>query len=403
MGERAHSELSPSGSHRWMHCPGSVDAERGRPDEQSPYAAEGTTAHALAEMAFQRNRPCSSWVGEKVDGIVVDGEMAEYVQGYVDLLREYADGAEIVEIESPLTLDIFRPAKPMYGTCDAWFWYPALGLLRIVDLKYGQGVVVEARDNPQLRYYALMAFAKLASLGRAKALAVREVEVVVCQPRAFHPDGPIRTDRFTNKDLGLFKNDLLLAALKTTQPNPPRVAGDWCGFCKARAECPAFRGKALAVAQVEFADVVDGEFTPPDPASLTSAELGAILDGLDVLEAWSRTIRAYALQNIEAGNPVADGWAIKPKRANRQWADEEKVWPYARRHGAKKAELYDVKLKSPAQVEKLLKGLGVELPEDMTVRPSSGYTLCPDTDPKALSPEPEFQVLDDPDKKETTA
>lgn len=392
-----HSEIGPSGAHRWMACPGSVEAERGLPDSDSVHSREGTTAHALAEMAFQRNRPCEAWLGDEIEGVAVDGEMAEHVQTYVDALRDYAEGAEIVEIEAKLDLAPLRPPAPMHGTSDAWFWYPTSGLLRVVDLKYGRGVVVEAEGNPQLRYYALMAWVRLATLAKAKAAAVKEVEVVVIQPRAFHPDGPIRVERFPLADLKVFGRDLLLAAKRVHQPNPPRVAGEHCRFCRAKLTCGEFRGKALAVAQVEFDDVAEGEAMPPDPAALTPAQLGTVLANADILEAWLKVVKARVLHELESGRPVP-GWALKPKRANRQWADEERVWPYARRHGLKKAELYETKLKSPAQAEKALKGVGATLPEEMTVRVSSGYTLCADTDPKALIPEAEFQVLDNPEE-----
>lgn len=393
--DAGHAELGPSSSHRWMKCPGSVEAERGLPNPDSEHSKEGTAAHALAEVAFQRNRPTSQWLGDTIEGVVVDAEMVEHTQTYVDALRDYAEGAEIVRVEDRLDLSPLRPPAPMHGTSDAWFFYPATGLLRVVDLKYGKGVVVEAEGNPQLRYYALMAWVGMAKqFGRPKANLVREVEVVVIQPRAFHADGPIRAERFPLSDLKAFGNELLVAAKATTQPNAPRVAGEHCRFCRAKLACGEFRGRALAVAQVEFDDVVEGDEAalPPDPSTLTPAQLGAILENAEILDAWISTVRAHVLRKVEAGE-VVPGWALKPKRANRKWVDETRVWPLARRAGIKKDELYETSLRSPAQVEKLFKGVGATLPEDLTVRQSSGFTLCPDTDPKALIPEAEFQVL----------
>lgn len=402
-GPSTHVELAPSAAHRWMKCPGSVDAERGLPDDESPHAREGTAAHALAEMAFVHNRSCETWLGDEIEGVIVDGEMVEHVQGYVDLLRDFSEGAEIAEVEARLDLAPLRPPAPMAGTSDFWAWYPATGLLRVADLKYGRGVVVEAEGNPQLRYYALMAWVRLAALSRAKSEAVKEVEVVVCQPRAFHEDGPVRVDRFLIRDLKEFGRELLVAANKVFQPNPPRVAGEHCRWCKAKFTCGEFRGKALAVAQTDFEGVLEG-VAPPDPGALTPAQMGAILEGADVLEAWLKVVKARVLHELESGNPIP-GWALKPKRATRQWVDEEKVWPMARRHGVKKAELYETKLKSPAQVEKVLKGVGATLPDEMVSRVSSGFTLCRDTDPKAMIPDAEFEVVlaGDESDKETTA
>ena len=39
-----HVELSASGAHRWMNCPGSIKLSRQVPDKRSVYAAEGSVA-----------------------------------------------------------------------------------------------------------------------------------------------------------------------------------------------------------------------------------------------------------------------------------------------------------------------------------------------------------------------
>jgi hypothetical protein len=393
-GPGAHAKLGPSSAHRWMVCAGSIAAEAGLPDEETIHSQEGTAAHALAEMAFQRNRPCEAWLGDTVEGIVVTHEMAEYAQVYVDALRDYAEGAEIVEIESRLDLAPLRPPAPMHGTCDAWFYYPGVKRLRVVDLKYGKGVVVEVEGNKQTRYYALMAWVKLMMLSKAKASQLEEIEVVIVQPRAYHADGPIRSEILTLKELKEFGKELLKAAHAAMAPNAPRTPGDHCRWCKAKLMCPELRSKALAVAQVEFADVAEGETTPPDPMALTPAQLGHILEAADVLEAWLKVVRQRAMGELLAGR-VVPGFALKNKRAIRKWHDEKAVLAWARKLKIKKDDLMEPgSLKSPAQVEKMVKKLGEVLPEELVVRASSGVTMCADTDPAALIPEAVFELID---------
>ena len=93
----AHAKLSPSGAHRWMACPGSVGLEAAFPDQSSAYAAEGTLAHTLASEHLDGSglHP-SQRIGEvyEVDGFTftVDAAMADYVDNYCRLVREYADG-----------------------------------------------------------------------------------------------------------------------------------------------------------------------------------------------------------------------------------------------------------------------------------------------------------------------
>ena len=50
----AHAILSASGAYRWLACTPSARLEQQFKDEQSPYAAEGTRAHAAAEHILAR-------------------------------------------------------------------------------------------------------------------------------------------------------------------------------------------------------------------------------------------------------------------------------------------------------------------------------------------------------------
>ena len=46
---RAHSLLSASASHRWLHCPPSARLAENFPNTESEAAKEGTAAHELME------------------------------------------------------------------------------------------------------------------------------------------------------------------------------------------------------------------------------------------------------------------------------------------------------------------------------------------------------------------
>ena len=52
--ERAHAVLAASSAKKWIHCPPSARLEEGIPDEESPYAAEGTLAHSIGELKLSR-------------------------------------------------------------------------------------------------------------------------------------------------------------------------------------------------------------------------------------------------------------------------------------------------------------------------------------------------------------
>ena len=49
-----HAKYSPSSGHRYMNCPPALLLEEQFPDEESPYAAEGTAGHKLAEHLIKK-------------------------------------------------------------------------------------------------------------------------------------------------------------------------------------------------------------------------------------------------------------------------------------------------------------------------------------------------------------
>ena len=129
---RAHAVLSASASHRWLVCTPSAQLERQFPDKGSPYAAEGTAAHALAEETLRKFLAGG-------DGTVKsdDKEMQEAIQVYVDACvekiiaaRQASPDAKVL-VEERLDFSAFVPEG--FGTGDMVI-VSDCGL-EIVDLK----------------------------------------------------------------------------------------------------------------------------------------------------------------------------------------------------------------------------------------------------------------------------
>jgi hypothetical protein len=238
---RAHSVLSASGASRWMNCPGSVAACRDTPEGESIYSAEGQAAHELAERCLAENRNAGAFVGQMFDTFEVTPDRAAGVQIYLDECRRVFDAADTFLIEHVVSLEQLNPPAAMFGTCDAIAYSRKRHELHIIDLKYGKGVWVSAKDNPQLLYYALGA---VLALGEP----VSRINMTIVQPR-FAGGDPIRGATVDAIALSEWSFTLIDHARAALAPDASLVAGAWCRFCPAKNSCPARR---LAKAEAAF-------------------------------------------------------------------------------------------------------------------------------------------------------
>lgn len=344
-----HAVLSASGAYRWLACPGSIRMCEGIPSVSSVYAQEGTAAHNVADKCFRMGWDAKQLLGgiEMVEGKPYDvtQEMVDAVQVYLDTVRaDYAAAGADASLlwEKKFKL---RIREGMYGRNDSLVGQP-FGLLRVYDFKYGAGVIVDANDNPQLMYYGL---------GAAENETYDEVELVIVQPRAQHPDGPVRRCRMPITELQTWAKEVLLpGAAATDDPNAPLITGEHCRFCNALAICPKQKETALAVAKTVFDEM---PVAPIAPEGLSMADLRQILNVADLLETWLDACRKHVKNLLETGKttPEECGYKLVPGRGSRNWKDEKdaEAWltmlldddAYTPR-----------KLISPAQAEAILKG-----------------------------------------------
>lgn len=369
--EKAHAELGASSAHRWMECPGSVRLSAGIADHGSIYAAEGTAAHTLAEACLNGGQDAIEYidrsfaVGNHV--FVVDEEMAAHVQVYLDAVRHNVRPGDELFIEQRFDLSNVIH-EGMFGTNDAAIYRPSTGELFVYDLKYGAGYAVEAAANPQLLYYAV------GGATAKKGRTLKTVTIVIVQPRAPHRDGPVRAWSASAADLMEWMADLKTAAMATLEPDAVLKPGEWCKFCRAAAICPKLREDALAAAQAEFAGA---------PSDLNPEQFAAILEKADLIESWVKAVRAYAHSTLDNGGEVP-GFKLVQKRAVRKWRDEDKTVSFMEMmHGFEADDLFIRKVKSPAQLEKLLAKSERESLKAFITSESSGTTLARDTDPRA--------------------
>jgi hypothetical protein len=161
-----------------------------------------------------------------------------------------------------------------------------------------------------------------------------------------------------------------------------------CRFCPASGVCPVRRASALDTAKHIFA-------TPPEPDPLpqlmTPGELGRLLDQLDSLESWTKSVRDYAHRTLENGGRV-EGHKLVDKRAVRRWADDDVEAVLGKGYGLSPEWFTETTVLSPAKVEASLKRLSksghpqaakaLDDLDSLTVKRSSGTTVAKADDPR---------------------
>lgn len=366
--EKIHAELGASSASRWMACPGSVRLSALMPTPlSSPAAVEGTRAHALAELCLTKGIDPDTYVGLTLEGGEVTDDMAEDVLTYIAFARQLIEESTKHWIEHRFNLAALKPVRPLYGTADLVTYDGPTKTLHVADLKFGRGVLVEVEDNPQLKYYGL---------GAALTLTGLEIETIVTtivQPRAGHADGPIRSHTYPYTEIIEFAGELLRAAEATVAPDAPLVPGKQCRWCRAAGSCPAQRMAVEAAAQMSF----DAYVQPVAPETLSDEELAKVMAILPMVNEWTAAVHRVVEGKLARGEGFP-GFKLVSKRPTRQWLDKADVEAWLKAQDYNAEEIFVQKIKSPAQVEKLVGKKN--LPSEFVTKVSSGYAMVPESD-----------------------
>lgn len=372
----AHALLSASGAKRWISCPPSARLEQGVPETSSPYADEGTLAHALGELKLKHltgEIPEALFTRMRADRLAreyASPAMDDYTDGYCDFVEERLHALQAAGKSPALyieqRLDFSRWVPEGFGTGDAVI--AADGEITVIDLKYGKGVPVDARENPQLRLYALGAMESLGCLYED----ITCITTVVYQPRL----DSITEETLPVQELEAWAAEIVAPAAKLAFEGKGEFqAGDHCRFCRVRALCRARAEANLALAQEEFAD----------PALLTNEEIAGILQKVAELKAWADDVSGYALDQAVNHKARFPGWKLVEGRSNRTYTDVSAVGEKLRKAGYavnviyKPPEVYGI-----TEMEKKLgKKTFAALLGGLVHKPAGKPVLVPQSDKRA--------------------
>lgn len=363
-----HAKYSPSRASIWGTCTAAPTLEAGIPDKGSPYAAEGTLAHAIAELkVLKKFTPMSlTQYKNKLGALKADPLYQPEMDGYTD---QYVD--EIVKIchafpSKPYVvaekrLDMGHIVPDCFGTADCVVLYGSI--LHIFDFKYGKGVPVGAEKNPQMRLYALGAVKEYSMLGDITLVCTH-----IIQPRLDHYESEMLSIDVLNAwgdELGRRVREALITGGSF-------VPGEHCRFCKAKSICRA-RAEALLTLEEPKARADQGE-------TLTDAEIGDILSRAIALESWVKGLEEYAQDKLLQGGEIP-GWKLVEGRSVRTITDTDKAFGVLTSSGYDSDLLYERKPLGLTALEKLCgKKKLTELIGEFITKPAGKPTLAPESD-----------------------
>lgn len=362
-GERLHKEFSPSRSERFISCPGSVNLlRRTPPRERTVYADEGDVAHSVLETGLST---FATKAQDAIDDSIYFAEdfapdFKSAIQDALDYIWEVYEYVNTTYGDAQLFTEMFvnppvtsAPGEAA-GYCDAAIYTARGGKIWIMDYKHGVGVAKKALDNSQaLQYGAGFLFG---DGGYVDTATVNEVIISIIQPRAFHPDGPIRQASYTPATVAEYLRRLDGYIADCQKEDAPLVPGlEQCQFCEARSTCPALESRALQVINKSMSTITDVKSVNlPDPKSLDVHKLSYIKQSFPLLRLWMKGIDTHIEELLRNGVTVP-GHKLVQTEARREWYIEGDEGVFAHKLaaaiGCTPEQLYHTKLKTLTEVE----------------------------------------------------
>lgn len=374
----AHSTIVGGSSAGRVHmCPASVKLSENIPQAPaSIYAQEGTALHTVMEMTLTEPEkwedtarpyvPSEEFIGMTIEGVEITSEL--YVDKLVpagtalaDLFKRY----DIGEFEAECVVN--SPSiKGAFGTCDV-VATTKTGEVVIADFKFGDGVIVDAKDNTQLMFYTAVALEDPDLedwLGHVKP--TDNVIMAIIQPAR---NNPLDVWETQVKRPVSFLAELLISVSSLKKAHLSPNSGEWCKWCPAASVCPAKRAEAQEMITLD---------------TETSEGLAEALLLADKVEPWLRKLRKHAHEVMDQGGEIP-GFKLVRTEARRTWVDpvgaQKKL---ARAKKLRRGDYLKETLVTPPQLEKICKQKDVDFDvfSDYYDSVSKGTAVVPESNPR---------------------
>lgn len=279
---------------RLMNCNGSRLMSRIVPIEANQAARdEGNAADWAAERLF---------TGEGVkdgdrapNGHIVTSDMIDHVSEYVKALDcgtmqcVTSFGTDRWQING--RADHLKFIGTDSGTLD--------GVLTVDDLKYGYRLI-EPFEN-----WTLIAHA--AGYCVANQVLPSTIILRIHQPRAYHPEGPLREWRLSYDELMTYYQRI---DASLSNPSDMLQTGDWCYRCFAHPTCPAAR-----MTSMNGVDMSTLAFNDDLPSEMLAYELELLKTAKSRLDGRLDALEELAMHRARKGD-IIPGHALETRYAN---------------------------------------------------------------------------------------
>ena len=366
-----HAVLSASSSARWLNCTPSVvfsapyEVER----KDTTFTAEGTAAHALAELKLQfdtgkiTKRKFNAQLKKfKSENEYYSVSFEEFVDDYVGFVNETINAYDDPEVELEQRVNFSDWVPEGYGTSDVVIMTDSV--LHIVDLKFGKGVPVSAIENTQLMLYALGTYYEF-----NMAYDFETVRMTIHQPRLYDTSTyELSLTELLDWADNFVKPRAELAMAGEGDYTPSEKA---CQWCPAKADCKARADMNLQNAiKYDFADTNELE-----PEAISD-----ILSQSKAIKKWLEDVEAYALTQARDKGQSFPGWKLVAGRSNRKITNADMAASILLDAGFE--EIYKPhELLTLTALEKMVgKKQFSELLEDLIIKPEGKPTLVVETD-----------------------
>lgn len=322
-------------------------------------------AHSLAEAKLRHHYGMIGFEEFERESEIIKAtpyyseEFESYVDDYVLYVRSQIGEGDVPLFEQRVDFSDFVPDG--FGTADVVIL--SKHKIRVIDLKFGKGIPIEAKDNSQLRLYALGAYCKF----KEEYPDLKEVEYTIHQPRL----GSITSDGTSVARLVDWANYFVKPKAKRAWAGTGEfIPGDHCQFCRAKATCRARSDYVNEIATLEFRE----------PALLNDDELELVFSRAGNLKTWVNDVEAFFTERAITSGVVPRGYKLATTKTVRRISDEPMAKSVLLDKGFKEEDIMEpASLKSVAKLEKLSKkGYVAELLSSLIVKPEGAPKLVKD-------------------------